>query len=84
MAEKSESEIKALMQASGIGNKHNWLYSFLPYQYNMNITPIFYLLGYCKQCNQTVSVVVPVGPDNKPHLARVNIPKDDCDWGEAK
>lgn len=59
---------------------HNWLYSMTPasagVDHNSWIRP--FLVGYCKNCNKTVSVAIPVDPYGKVAIGDANIPKTGC------
>lgn len=75
MADKSPAEIKALLESQGMRpDRHNWLYSF------MSVANRIYLVAYDKQCDQTVSVQVPIGNDGAVMLSRAGVPKLGCDW----
>lgn len=84
MSEKSPAELKALMESQGLKpDRHNWLYSFMNTPISVANSPSpMYLVAYCKQCDQTLSVLVPVSADGRVRLNKANVPKIGCDWGE--
>lgn len=63
--------------------RHNWMYSFMP-----AAGESIYLVGYCKQCDNTVSARVPYGVAEIDYdigkwvtptvISRANIPKMGC------
>lgn len=82
MADKTPQETKALMEAAGLKpDRHNWMYSFMSGTSNAGSSVYIYLVGYCKQCDQTFSRYVPTGySSSEVSLSRAGVPKLGCDW----
>ena len=86
-ANEYKATAKALMEAQGLKpDRHNWMYSFMsaaiPATRESYYYSEIYLVGYCKQCDQTFTVLAPIDTvTNKIRLNRAGVPKNKCDWG---
>lgn len=76
-----DKAIASIMKATGNENKHNWLYSFMMATEGFGASyDVIYLVAYCKQCDNTLSV--PVSRDaliTTPTIARAYVPKYGCE-----
>jgi hypothetical protein len=72
-----ERALKTLIDESK-PDKHNWLYSFMMAQDGIRDNTNIYLVAYCKQCDNGLSVRVPKETNYSVRIRRMHIPKTGC------